>query len=209
VEPTKLTACFLEQARDQQRWRGIAFGGLEHEGVAAGQRHREHPHRHHAREVERGDAGDHTERGVLVVRVNIAADIHRMIALEQMRDAAGEFHHFDAAGQLAARIAEHFAVLGGDQPGHFIGVCFEQFLEAEHHARAQQRRGCGPGRECFLCGAYCGLDFGFRCQRYAGLHLAAGGIVDVAETAAAAGGRVAVDEVGEGAGSGHDRSRCG
>src|SRR3546814_11345235 len=79
-------AGLLEQTCDQQRWRGVAFGGLEHEAVAAGQRHREHPHRYHAREVERGDAGTHAERGIPVVGVDVAADVHRVLALEQMRE---------------------------------------------------------------------------------------------------------------------------
>src|SRR3546814_21085799 len=58
-----------------------------------------------------------------------------------------------------------------------------------------------------LCGADRGFDFGFRCQRHLCLHLASGRVVDIAETAAVAGGFVTVDEVGEGAGSGHGRFR--
>src|SRR5215510_12859324 len=39
-----------------------ALGDLEYEGVAAGERDREHPHRHHGGEVEGRNAGDDTER---------------------------------------------------------------------------------------------------------------------------------------------------
>src|SRR3546814_5659279 len=39
----------------------VAFGRLQDEGVAAGERNREHPHRHHRREVERRDAGNHAQ----------------------------------------------------------------------------------------------------------------------------------------------------
>ena len=48
----------LSSSASQHRRRGIALGRLQDEGVAAGHRDRKHPHRHHGREVERGDAGD-------------------------------------------------------------------------------------------------------------------------------------------------------
>src|SRR3546814_7782703 len=56
----------------------------------------------------------------------------------------------------------------------------------------------GPGGECVVRGADRGFDFGFRCQRHLCLHLASGRVVDIAETAAVAGGFVTVDEVGAG-----------
>ena len=45
-----------EDLGEEHAGAGVALGRLEHDGVAAGDGVREHPERHHAREVERGDA---------------------------------------------------------------------------------------------------------------------------------------------------------
>jgi hypothetical protein len=51
-----------EQLGEAHRHAGIALGGLQDEGVAAGDGGAELPERDHGREVERGDAGDDAER---------------------------------------------------------------------------------------------------------------------------------------------------
>ncbi len=56
---------------------GIALRGLEDEGVAADQRHRKHPQRHHGRKVERRDAGGHAQRLAQRVAVDARADVRR------------------------------------------------------------------------------------------------------------------------------------
>ena len=45
--------------------------------------------------------------------IDAGAGIPGMFPLEQFGDAASVFHHFDAALQFAARVVQHFAVLGG------------------------------------------------------------------------------------------------
>ncbi|MCY1427671.1 hypothetical protein D9M71_435280 [compost metagenome] len=92
---------FLEEFGEQQRGRWVALRRLENEGVAAGQGHRKHPQRHHGWEVERSDAGDHAQRLAQRMRVDGAADVLAHFAFEQVRAAAGEFDHFQAAYHLA------------------------------------------------------------------------------------------------------------
>ena len=104
-------ARLLEKLEDQHRRGGIALRGLQDEGVAAGDRHRIHPQRHHGREVERRDAGDDAERLAVGMRVDLRPDIARELALQEMRDAAGELHHLDAARDLAQRVGMRLAVL--------------------------------------------------------------------------------------------------
>ena len=70
---------------------------LEHERVAARDGDREHPHRHHRREVERRDARDHAERLADRVGVDAGGDVLGVPALEQVRDAAGELDDLQAA----------------------------------------------------------------------------------------------------------------
>ena len=57
VEHAVRQSGFLQQFCEIQACRWIALGRLEDEGVATGDGDREHPHRHHDREIERGDAG--------------------------------------------------------------------------------------------------------------------------------------------------------
>src|SRR5262249_620779 len=70
--------------------RGIAVGGLEEEGVPAGDGHRPHPHRDHDREVERGDAGHDAQRLTDGPGIHAAPHLLRELALEQLGNAAGE-----------------------------------------------------------------------------------------------------------------------
>ena len=76
---------------------------------------RKHPARHHAGEVERRDAGHDAERLAQRPVVDARGDLVGEVALEQLRNAAGEFDDLDAARDLALRIAEHLAVLAGDE----------------------------------------------------------------------------------------------
>src|ERR1700692_4888630 len=62
VEPAGGKARLDEKLRKPHRHRRVALGRLEDEGVAAGERRGELPHRDHGREIERRDAGDHPER---------------------------------------------------------------------------------------------------------------------------------------------------
>jgi hypothetical protein len=87
----------LEQVGDHQAGAGVDGAGLEHKGVARSNRHREHPHRHHHREVERRDARHHAQRLAQRPVVDAGGDLVGVVALEQLRDAAGKFHDVDAA----------------------------------------------------------------------------------------------------------------
>ena len=86
-----------------------------------------HPHRHHGREVERRDAGDDAERLAVGIGVDRRADIARELALQQLRDAAGEIDAVDAARHFAQRVVMDLAVLARDFAGQFVGVLVEQF----------------------------------------------------------------------------------
>ena len=121
----------LPQLGEPHRRRGVALAGLEHEGVAAGDRDREHPHRDHRREVERGDPRDHAERLAERVGVHTGGHLVGEVALEQGRDPAGELDHLEAALHLAERVGQHLAVLVGDQLGDLLGVPVDQLAEGE------------------------------------------------------------------------------
>ena len=111
VEDTVGKSGFGQQAGQQHRRAGVALGRFQDEGVAAGKRHREHPHRHHRREIERGDPGHHADRLAHRETVDTTGNLRRVLALKRMRDAAGKFHNLDAARHLALGIVESLAML--------------------------------------------------------------------------------------------------
>ena len=68
-----------------------------------------------------------TPKGFAVaVSVDIRADVAAEISLEQMRDAANEIHHLDAASDLAQRVRVSLAMLGADAAGNLLAMLIQQ-----------------------------------------------------------------------------------
>ncbi len=122
VEHARRQAGFDQQFGEAHRHRRIALRRLQDEGVAAGDRRREFPHRDHRREVERRDAGDDAERLAHRIEVDAGAGALGVLALHQVRHAAGELDHLDAALDVALGVGQRLAVLGGEQGGERIHV---------------------------------------------------------------------------------------
>src|SRR6185295_2146092 len=91
---------FLHQLRQIHASRGVALRRLENECVAACDGEREHPHRHHDREIERRDARAYAEWLAHRVTVHPGADLFGVLTLEQMGNAAGKLDDFDSAGHF-------------------------------------------------------------------------------------------------------------
>src|SRR5579885_3034561 len=118
-----------------------------------------------------------------------------VFALHEMGNAAGELDHLDAALNVAARVGNDLAVLGGQQPCATVEIPLDQLEKLEHHARAPLRVGRGPGR---LRGFGIGdraLDLRAVGERDLGLHLSGIGVEDVAEAPRRALDLLAADEM--------------
>ena len=150
----------LEQIGNEERGRRVERAGLEHKGVARGNRDREHPHGHHDRKVEGRDARHHTQRLAHGPVVDAGGHLLGVVALEQLRDASGKLDDLDAPRDLALRIGEHLAVLGGDHVRQRVFVLVKQLQKFEHDARPAQRRRVGPGGEGSLCSSHGFVHFG-------------------------------------------------
>ena len=92
-----------------------------------------------AGKVERRDAGDDAQRLAHRIDVDAGPGALGVFALEQMRDAAGEFDDFEAALDVALGIGDDLAVLGRQQLRQLVHVLFDQRLELEHDAGAALR----------------------------------------------------------------------
>ena len=78
---------------------------------------------------------------------DLRADIAAVLALQEMRNAAGEIDHVDAAGELPCGVVMGLAVLPRDGVDDLVGVAIEQLLEAEHVLDALERRRRAPTDE--------------------------------------------------------------
>ena len=140
VEDAIRQASLLEQVGHQQAGAGVQRAGLQHKGVARSNGDREHPHRHHDGEVERRDAGHHTQRLAQRPVVDAGAHLVGEVTLEQLRNAASKFDDVDTACHFTLCIGKHLAMLGGDQPGQIVLVGIQQLQKFEHHPGAANRR---------------------------------------------------------------------
>ena len=175
----------------------VALGGLEDEGIAAGNRRGEHPHRDHAREVERRDAGADADRLADRIHVDAGAGAFGELALGQMRNADDELADFEAADDVALGVLDRLAMFARDQHRQLVHVLVEQVDELHEDAGAALRVGGGPLRLRGLGGVDGGLQLRVARERDPGLNLARGGIVDVGGAAARARHMLAVDEMSD------------
>ena len=68
------------------------------------------------------------------------------LALQQMRDAAGELDDLEAALDIALGVRDRLAVLGGEQPRQRLHLAIDELQKLHHHAGAALRIGRGPCR---------------------------------------------------------------
>jgi len=162
VEDAVRQACLLEQLGGVVRRRWIFLGRLQYEGVAAGDRRGPHPHRNHRREVERCDAGDDTERLADRVDVDTRRDLFAHATLQQVRDAAAELDHLEAARHLTHRVREHLAVLGRQELRDLLALRVEQLADREEELGAPGERQGAPRGRSGLRGLNGTVDLGDR-----------------------------------------------
>src|SRR3546814_9365307 len=130
---------FEEEFGQAHGERGVALARLHNEGVADDGRDRAHPQRDHRGEVERRDARADPDRLAHRIDVDAGAGTDGIFALQHMRRGAGEFDDVEPALDVAARVGDHLAMLGGQHLRELIHIGFDEALEFEHHARAALR----------------------------------------------------------------------
>ena len=172
VEDARRQSRLQHQLGKRHRHAGIALRRLEDEGVAAGDRGRELPHRDHRREIERRDAGDDAERLAHRIDIDAGAGAFGVFALHHLRNAEREFDHFDAAQNIAFGVGNGLAMFAGQQFGQRIIVARHQFQELHQHTNAALRIGVGPLRLRRLGVLDGGPKLGLGGQRHLGLNFA-------------------------------------
>ena len=187
-------AVLVQQVEHQLLRQRHLLGGLEDERVAAGDRERQEPERHHGREVERDDGGADADRLPEGLAVDGGGHVLEHPALHGLGDGRGRLHHLDGAADLGPRVREGLAHLAGHRPGDLVLVGLQHLAEAEQPARALDRGAAAPGREGGAGRRDGGVDVLGARQRHPRQQLA--------------GGRVGHVELVSGARPGASRRRC-
>jgi hypothetical protein len=183
VEDAVGKARFLHQLGEANGNARVALGRLQDEGVAAGDRHSEHPHRDHRRKVERRYAGADAERLAHRIDVDAGAGADGVLALQRLRDSAAKFDDLEPSLNVALGVGNDLAMLGAERVRQLVHVRFDQFLELEHDAGAALRVGRGPGGLGGFGGVDCALQLCRGAELHLCLHLALVRVEDVAGAA--------------------------
>ena len=88
--------------------------------------------------------------------VHFGGGVFGVAALEQVRNAARELHHFLASAHFAQSVVQDLAVLGSDDRGELVLAGVEQLAESEKDLGAAGQGGIAPCRE----GCFGGVDGG-------------------------------------------------
>ncbi len=185
----------LDRQFDQQQGRQrILLGRLEHECIAAGDRHRKHPQRNHRREVERRDPGAHTDRLAQRVGVDAAGDVLGKLAHLQRADRTGVLDHFQSPKDIALGIGQRLALLGTEYRRNTFGVLADQRLQLEHDAHTHTDGCFPPGSIGRVRGCDGGVHFTGRGEWHLGEDFLSGRVDDVLPFAALRVDPLAVDQ---------------
>jgi hypothetical protein len=134
----------------------------------------------------------HTPTGWQRVGVDLRADVLGVLALEKLRDAAGELDHLDAALHRAHRVGERLAVLVGDDFSKGLLICLQKLEKFLKNSCTPERRRVAPLRKCGRRCIHGRIDrLGVR-KSDPLRHLAGGGVEHLAGSAGVRGG-LAVD----------------
>ena len=137
----------LEQFEDALLRQRHLLGRLEHERVAARDRERQEPQRHHRRKIERRDTGADADGLAHDLTVQAGCHVLEPVAHQQGRRAARHLDAFDPAAHAAARFIQRLAMLGRDDASDLVDVILEQLPEPEERARTGDRWRLTPARK--------------------------------------------------------------
>ncbi|MNV05399.1 hypothetical protein D3C71_957360 [compost metagenome] len=180
VEHAGWNAGFERQLHQAHGHHRVLLGGLQHKGVARGNRHREHPQRDHGREVEGGDACAHAQRLQQGVGIDTTGHVVGQLAQLQVADAGGVFNHFEATEHITFGVGQGLALFCRQDGGQLGHVLADKLLVLEEDAGAGADGRLLPGFERFLGRGHGGVDFFSGGKRHAGQHLLRGGVDHVA-----------------------------
>ncbi len=140
----------MRQLCKQQARRRHLLRRLQNKSIAACDRVREHPHRHHRRKIKRRNPRHHTQRLPYLIHIHAGAHLLRVAALQQRRNPASELDVLQTSGNLAARIRQRLAVLRRNDLRQPSAVRVDQPAQLEQYLRPLRQWRPAPRPECLL-----------------------------------------------------------
>ncbi len=190
-------AGFDKQFGQHHRNGRVALGGFQHNRVAAGQRWRNVPKRHHGRKVERHDRADNTQWLTHGIHIDAGARTYGVFAFQKFGSTNAIFHNFQTALNVAFGIGNGFTMFAAKGFGQFIHVTVQQANHGHHYAATHLWVLCTPRGLCSSSSFDRCVHFGGRGQIDFILNFAGGGVHDVALLARGAFDHLAVDKMSD------------
>ncbi|MCY1425506.1 hypothetical protein D9M71_412950 [compost metagenome] len=144
-----------ECRRQRQHRQRRVLGGLEHHGIAGGQRRGDLPRGHHQRVVPWRDGSDHAER-VAAHHAGVAGHVFAgELALLAAHGAGEEAEHVGGGGHVVLpRQMQRLAAVQGFQAGEGVGAPVDGVGDGEEGGGALRRGGPRPAGEGALGGLH-------------------------------------------------------
>ena len=138
---------FLVKLRDAHAGLRCEGGGLQHDGVAAGDAHRGHPaHGDHGREVEGHDPGKHAQRFPVKNRVVTRGGVHQALAHHQGRSGNRLLRGLLGLEHVSLGLLPGLSVFIGHQIGQLVHMFHQQVPQlVEYLHPFDHRRGRPAG----------------------------------------------------------------
>ncbi len=147
VEHAGGNAGLRQDLGERPRAAGHEIGGLEHDGVAVGERRRDLPRRNRDREIPRRDEADDADR--LARHLDVDAGPHRrqLVAGEPQHFAGEELEDVPGARRFADAFGQRLAFLARQEAAELVLAREDLRADAVEHVRALLDRACRPRRE--------------------------------------------------------------
>ena len=138
----------LGQFGQRQRRQRCLLGRFQYTGAARGDPRGDLAGDHRNREVPRGDRAKHADRLLECKEALVRDRAFHDIAADPARLFGEPVDEARAIGNLAARLGNRLAHLGGQNDGQVLGIRHDQLVPLAHHHGAVLGGAGGPG---FLC----------------------------------------------------------
>ena len=154
VEHARRRAGLEQDLRQRMRDRRRRSRGLQHHGIAEGERGRGLPRGNRDREIPRRDQAEHADRLAIGLDVDPGPRGFERLAVPPKRLASEIFEDARGAHDFARAFGERLAFLARQQRAELLGAAHDQRAGLVEHVGADLRRRFGPGRECGARGLY-------------------------------------------------------
>jgi hypothetical protein len=124
-----------------------ALGRLQDKSISTSDGIGKKPENDHRRKIEWGDGRDDSQRLANLHFIHAGGHVLKVVALHHHRNAASNFHIFNAAAQLGFRLSKSLSVLESNEARKFVEIFFQQVFQLEKILDTLAGRSAAPDRK--------------------------------------------------------------